>query len=149
MSAFVVDPYHVAYLHTYAIQRGAWDSDEPATTMFNECIRSVMYRYPHDAEGDLPGRIGYTTRLREDHRWALVMGESFEPGRVIAALACLDYQSCETPDWEQTPAYGYLKALERIAFSEAGIPPTDDYKVYSKLPGYDGTWEITAESRAA
>lgn len=148
MSAFVVDPYHVAYLHTYAIKRDAWDSDEPATTMFNECIRSVMHRYPQDAEGDLPGRIGYTTRLPEDHRWALVMNESFEPGRVLAALACLNYQSCETGDWEQTPAYAYVQQLKRLAFEDAGIQPSTDYAIYSKLPGYSETWEITAESRA-
>lgn len=149
MSAFVVDPYHVAYLHTYAVKHGLWDDDEPATTMFNECVRSVMYRYPQDAEGDLPGRIGYTTRLRDDHRWALIAGETFEPGRVIAAVHCLDYQSCETPDWESTPAYGYLQAIQRHVYAAAGIPIDAPYDVYSKVPGYEGTWEISKSRNAA
>jgi hypothetical protein len=92
--------------------------------------------------------IGYTSRLRDDHRWPLIAGEPFTPGRVIAAAACLDYQSCETPDWEQTPAYGYVEAIRRHAFADAGVAEDAPYEVYSKIPGYDGTWEITRPQAA-
>ncbi|GIW55025.1 MAG: hypothetical protein KatS3mg082_1429 [Nitrospiraceae bacterium] len=30
----------------------------------------------------------------------------------MKALGCYRYQSCETPDWEQTEAYQFCKALE-------------------------------------
>jgi hypothetical protein len=79
-----------------------------------ENVRSVRYRYPNDGPDDLPGpcdqgRVwGYQFRPITntlDARW------------VIKACDCLDYQSCETTDWEDTLAHAILTAIREDAIA--------------------------------
>jgi len=139
VSAFVVDPYHIRYLNTYASHHqvrtprredaSSMTHDEAATVLWNQNIRSVAYRYP-DSGDDLPGRIGFTSPMPDHTIWHHLAWDhgGFPAGRVLAALACLQYQSCETPDYYETVAYEYLDAIRHEA-----IRHTD---------GYDGAWEI-------
>ena len=49
----------------------------------------------------------------------------------LKAIRCLEYQSCEHPEWEQSAAHAFCENL-RLRLCEA-------------LPGYDDApWEITA-----
>jgi hypothetical protein len=53
-----------------------------------------------------------------------------EPVEVLKAIDCYEYQSCETPDWEQTEAHSFCQTLRR--------------QLIHQLPGYDqaDTWPI-------
>lgn len=149
MSAFIVDPYHIRYLNTYAAHHnvrtpdhkgGPMDGasmthDEAATMLWNQNVRSVAYRYP-DSGDDLPGMIGFTSELPDHTLWIHLPWNhlDFPPGKVLAALACLEYQSCETPDYRETQAFDYLEAIRRDAIR--------------RVDGYDGTWEIQAPAHA-
>ncbi len=51
------------------------------------------------------------------------------PVQVLKAVACLAYQSCETPDWTTTVACNILNEIKEFAIR--------------KLPGYEGAaWTI-------
>jgi hypothetical protein len=140
MSAFVVSRNHIIYLSTFAKRTNVYppkrpdgssfDHDEAATLLWNENVRSVAYRYRESDFDNLPGTIGDTSPLPIETLWISNAWE-WTPetaGRVLAALDCLEYQSCETPDYETTPAYEYLCAIRREAIR--------------RVNGYDGTWEI-------
>lgn len=48
---------------------------------------------------------------------------------IFKAIACYEYQSCETPDWEQSEAFAFCAALR--------------YELGTRLPGYDDAeWVI-------
>lgn len=140
MSAFVVDPYHVRYLNTYASSHNvrtpqredgsSYTHDEAATLLWNENVRSVAHRYHPSTYDDLPGMIGHTSPLPDDTIWRHLPWDvdHFPPGKVLAALACLEYQSCESPDYRETPAYEYLEAIRHDAIRH--------------VPGYDDVWEL-------
>lgn len=94
--------------------------------LVSENVRSVYHRYPDtdpDA-GDLPGPTDayyMGPYVYEDLRRDLT------PGEVFRAIDCLDYQSCEHPEWYASEAYAFLVALrkaycDRIADAEeAGL----------------------------
>lgn len=140
MSAFIVDPYHIRFLHTYASHHrvytprradgSSYTETEAACLLWNQNVRSVAYRYSDCRPDELPGRIGYTAPVADDAIWRPLPWDSIEftPGRVLGALACLEYQSCETPDYEETPAYAYLEAIRHEAIRH--------------VEGCDGAWEI-------
>lgn len=50
------------------------------------------------------------------------------PGKMLAAIDCYKYQACENREWEKSEALDFCQAL-------AG-------DVISKIPGYEGAWEI-------
>jgi hypothetical protein len=84
--------------------------------------RSVAYRY---SEGQNPCALTYCYKpTRKDvHLFHLRDAyDSTRPGAFITAsaalknIACYEYQSCETDDWEETEAYRFCEALkDRIA----------------------------------
>jgi len=138
MSAFIVDPYHIRWLNTYA---NRWQvrtpdagsnltHDEAATLLWNQNVRSVAYRYRDCRPDELPGMVGFTTEVPDNTVWQHVAYDSddFTPGHVLAALACLEYQSCETPDYRETAAYDYLEAIRHEAIR--------------RVDGFDSAWEI-------
>lgn len=53
---------------------------------------------------------------------------------VFKAIGCYEYQACETPDWEQSEAFRFCRALEQ--------------RTISRLPGFSDadTWGITRET---
>lgn len=90
-----------------------------AEMLYGENLRSVSHRYSSDkSSATLPGSHDATFTLRDFCRaW------DCDPVQVLKTIACLNYQSCETPDWEQTEAYAFLRALKNAAIQA--------------LPGYD------------
>lgn len=114
--------------------------------LVNENVRSVSYRYSEpgrtyyygaeaassmddlDADvGDLPGPCDayymgpyvYTNP-----------GRILTPGEVFKAIDCLDYQSCEHPEWRKTEAFAFLTALRE--------------QVCRSVDGYaDASWEMS------
>ena len=52
------------------------------------------------------------------------------PGKVFAAVDCLDYQSCEHDGWRSSEAYSFLRSL-RDAWCR-------------RCAGYEGTWEVAS-----
>lgn len=91
---------------------------EIGRTLLAENERSVMFRYPGETLGSMPGTVGetsasYTFKERRA-----------SPVAVLKALNCLDYQSCESDDWEGTEAYRIIGAIRN--------------RVITTLPGYQG-----------
>lgn len=102
-------------------------ADRIANILRDENIRSVHYRYPKLEPDELPGDIGDGFRKITAAR--LVNTRAYPPIEVIKACHCLAYQSCETEDWESTPAFRLLNLIEGAAVRQ--------------LPGYDDApWGI-------
>lgn len=130
MSAFVVSKKHIDSLVAFAIRHeyGAapyfyWkgephridNPDEAGALLWAENVRSVNYRYTAQTEPE-PYVFHWDTRV-------------LDPLQIIKACNCLDYQSCETPEWKDTRAFAMLDSIRERAIKE--------------LPGYDGAqWEI-------
>jgi len=130
MSAFIVCDEHISAMLQAAMPRypgdGSsyyWNNERHSLSgnyaigqkLVDENYRSVNYRYDEDEE---PRQFEYVPIRR------------YEAVEIIKACHCYEYQSCETPGWQETEAYAIVKALTRLA-------------TY-KLPGYgDAQWEIT------
>lgn len=110
-----------------------------ADTLYRENVRSVSYRYPNSGRDDLPGPIADAGFVGVTNRDLCNSGYLMIPAIVILkSCDCLEYQSCETPDYRQSVAYRLLNAIRRAAIRA--------------LPGYeDGPWgfELPARKRAA
>ena len=138
MSAFIVGHAHIDALLTYAVAKRlyfydpeaaearhitAQTADEIGRILLLENERSVAYRYP--GTNDLPGTIGEEANAYAFHYFTGPMSAL----QAIKAARCLDYQSCEHPEWEASLAKRIVDAIIVTAVAD--------------LPGYDKTaWEI-------
>lgn len=88
-----------------------------------ENYRSVAFRYRGDvAMLASPDRV---TMTAADWRRA----ETVTPATVLKQLDCIEYQSCETPDYETAPAYRLLQMIRSLAIRQ--------------VPGYeDAPWGV-------
>ena len=147
MSAFMVHPEHLKELAAYAGGIGtfgvrvtaSWLEDimgrhgislpRPWTTLDAvaeilraENARSVAYRY-----GEEPSTETVRAEMRPPR---------LGPVAILKMLACLEYQSCECPDYRESAAHQLIERLRVLAISE--------------LDGYeDAPWEYCgAEPRA-
>lgn len=136
MSAYTVTENHIIYLVAAALSRRinrgphgrfSWvqvrypgdvthriiDAGEMETVaafaseLWQENVRSVNYRYPND-----PAPVELFTITPHDiddmlHAW------EFDPVQVLKAIDCLEYQSCEHPEWETSSACSFLNRLRR------------------------------------
>jgi hypothetical protein len=143
MSAFIVDNRHIDAIVTYAIAkrvryfnpgnspREKWieitarNAEEIGRILLDENVRSVAHRY--------------SNRINDDERNASAI-YAYRPFptplaavEFIKACKCLEYQSCETDDWETTLAYRILRACIDSASS--------DLRGYERAP-----WEISDNS---
>ena len=103
MSAFVVSNKHLNTIISYAIEKeyfyGIDGSPEAmGEILFNENIRSVNYRYGDEIENNT-------------YQFERVNVSEFTARGIIKLVKCLDYQSCECPDYEQTKAFKALRSL--------------------------------------
>ncbi len=160
MSAYIVDRDHIVYLVEAGVHRGItrnislyWtgtkggtpdikrlrygDYDrmaEIASTLWRENVRSVSYRYPGEGADTLPGPVGEDYEITTDDFGTLRAGWSFEPVQVLKAIDCYIYQSCEHPEFYDSEAYDYCRALRSAAIHA--------------LPGYDdASWGAPKKSR--
>lgn len=133
MSAFVVSDEHINALISYARDcqvhvygfgsvvavRGS--EQKMAELLLAENIKSVCYRYKD--EDSVPPPIKYRHRA-----------VPLKPIEVIKACHCLDYQSCEHPEWKASMACALVKAILDVAIC--------------KLPGYnEAAWGLPAPER--
>lgn len=139
MSAYIVDPEHIHTL-LWAASRPfipygplRWYYDNPtrageATSdtldvvgqmLLDANAASVNYRYDEDE------LYVYAYQRPRHSTWTNV--------DLLKALACYEYQSCETADWATSQAHAFCAALR--------------HRLIQSLPGYDaGPWEITADT---
>ena len=153
MSAYICAPSHIGILAAYAAVNNCaiyeWRKNDNILTAQNvakglalENIRSVAHRYPNAKDGQRPGPnlkdadIVEACQIYAGHfakrlGGVVVMAEDvLEPIQVLKLVRCLDYQSCETDDWEMTLAAQQLRWISGEAIS--------------RLPGYEGAdWSFT------
>lgn len=129
-----VDPRYVKGLEKISEYRGEKLASAYADILYAENVRSVLHRYPNDTLDSAPGPMEKPEHIRVSMRDMVSPAYRLRPLAILKMCDCLDYQSCETDDWEDTPAYRLLNSIRRAAIRE--------------LPGYDGApWDYEA-SRA-
>ena len=120
MSAFICHNEHIKTLALYwglndtrGSQKSKEQIQETADIFFNENVRSVQCRYPNSAPDDLPGAFN----LKPPHitNRDLMYRKVTDPVHILKMCRCLEYQSCETDDWETTKAHKLLHETELVA----------------------------------
>lgn len=99
--------------------------------LWAENWRSLNARYPDTPtnRADTPGIIA---EVAKDYRYHAPHSDMLSPLQIIKACHCLNYQSCESDDYEQTLAFHILEAIERAAVR--------------KIPGYDDApWGLSED----
>jgi hypothetical protein len=145
MSAYICDKKHITFLvlaamsstinrhggqfrwyhneEAKALPAGDYDrAAEVANILWRENIRSVSYRYPNDkTSATLPGPNGGSFVVGPADFFAYMV--RFDPVQVLKSIDCLDYQSCEHPEWGASEAKAFLDRLTKACIQV--------------LPGYD------------
>ena len=124
-----INPHAWAGETKYVVQLAELTKEDMGRILYAENVRSVSYRYPNDTPDSIPGPIAngrcYSYTFRR------VDGIPFRAGWVIRSLDCLDYQSCECPDYRGTVAKALADEIRRMAVDE--------------LVGEDAPWGVTEE----
>lgn len=148
MSAYICDKNHFLYLVAAALSPRlvgrygpfSWFHDgqrhqlptgaperaaEVANMLHLENVRSVSHRYPGDkSSATLPGPIHPEAITAADF---LGCFETPDLAQLAKAIHCLEYQSCEHPEWKDSEAWAFLDALSGA--------------ILHALPGYeDAEW---------
>lgn len=115
MSAFVVTENHTDYLvHAFA----AWVEREcdPARmsdwahVLERENVRSVNFRYAGSSHVPEEAQAERRSVAKEPPL-------PLDPVTVLKAIACYEYQACETSDWEQSDAFAWSERLKAAALA--------------------------------
>lgn len=144
MSAFVVSDKHIKALVRFAAgkhenrlywrdENGAYSivkdprdvmqAEEVANILKAENVRSYCYRYPEEQATD------YNAPIELDP-FIFYRTMPVSAVQALKACNCYDYQTCETPDYEDTPAHRIISQIRQFAIMA--------------LPGYEGAaWEIS------
>jgi hypothetical protein len=138
-----VDPRYIKGLtHPEAAMRGLehFNAHELATlyadTLYQENIRSVRTRYPGDTWDSLPGPCIKPLHIIVQHGHFNHVNWALKPIAILKMCDGLEYQSCETEDWEQTVAYRLLESIRKAAIRT--------------LPGYeDAPWDYCKDEAKA
>lgn len=143
MSAYICDRDHIIYLvaaamHKSVNHRGSfsWYHDrqrselppgdfdraaDVANMLWQENIKSVSHRYPHESSATLPGPIDEDFVITAKDIPALLA--DFNPVQILKSCDCYAYQTCEHDEWEQSEAHTFIESLRSSA--------------WHSLPGYD------------
>ena len=117
MSAFIVEHEHIDALLTFVQENEVrlYAFNRPELTnanmtlvgreLLSENVRSVCHRYP-DAT---PDAETYTFQ-----RFAIPL----TPIEALKASHCLDYQSCEHDEWQESLAYATLQDINRACWTK-------------------------------
>ena len=115
--------------------KGKWDAEarralkvadyaqKTAQLLHDENVRSYNYRYRDLLDApEKPDKISVEKAYKGP---AMIR----DPLAILSLIDSLEYQSCETSDWEETPAYKILCKMRKFVVGE--------------LPGYDQVpWSI-------
>lgn len=145
MSAYIVQPEHAGLLAAYAVSelkneygtatlkqladdRPEVAAQNVARCLIQENIRSVAHHYPNDTDGNRPGPANLTDAqiVEAAALWAthyVKHGELPASATIFKLCDSLEYQSCETDDWDTTLACKQLNAIRSRAAK--------------RLPGYE------------
>ena len=157
MSAYICNPEHIGILAAYAAVNDCaiyrWRMSDSILTAQNvakglalENIRSVAHRYPDDKDGERPGPCLkdadiieacqiYAGHFAKRLGGVIVMAEDvLEPVQVLKLVSSLDYQSCETDDWEMTLAAQQLRWIMSDAISRLDGYEDADWSFTGSLP---------------
>ena len=157
MSAHIVNPEHIGILAAYAAVNDCaiyeWRMRDSILTAQNvakglalENIRSVAHRYPDDKDGERPGPCLkdadiieacqiYAGHFAKRLGGVIVMAQDvLEPVQVLKLVSSLDYQSCETDDWEMTLAAQQLRWIMSDAISHLDGYEDADWSFTGSLP---------------
>ena len=155
MSAFVVGKEHINKICTAALlarygkmtyyyneERHPVDDetiDSIGQMLLDENVKSVMYRYKDSQLTDLPGKTDAEYIIPFKY---IVELSSLSGIQIIKLIQCLEYQSCEHPEWKTSEAYAFLEALIRRQFDR--IPGYDDAKWEWTEPieNYKNIWRV-------
>ena len=89
-------------------------ADRIGTMLTAENVRSVAYRYPGETRlpGTYPNGEGdwIAPYVHDPYRRRIGQPSAVQ---VLKAIGCYEYQSCESPDWEQSEAFAFCDALRR------------------------------------
>ena len=155
MSAFVVDQEHIrtlvwAGLHYSHPATLCWPIEDPENTPTPEGIETLFGQTIRRLDKDTASTVGQILlsenarsvnyRYDEDEHFVYDHGApahtAWAPVELLHALACYEYQACETPGWHRSEARAICDALRAT--------------LVRCLPGYDeGPWEITPEDLPA
>lgn len=132
MSAFLVNPYHINALVSWAAFKAGpnivsyyWggrrrnirgDEARIASVLYAENVRSVNARY-----NECDPAHGFRFKCEPQACY-------LKPGQILGALHCLEYQSCESSDWRESEAFAIVRGIE--------------YAAIRMVDGYDGAWEL-------
>lgn len=75
--------------------------DSAGRILWVENLRSLMYRYPADKDGDRPGPIGFKDAEAYEYTHTPVYND---PLAARAIVKSYQYQSCEHPGWQDSLA---------------------------------------------
>ena len=139
MSCFIVNEKHINTLVNYLKEKSKFQTTieiegkrlslhDPSTltkvgnVLVCENFRSYNYRYDEHENS-------YIYNYHFD--WDIL---NMNPVQIIKACHCLNYQSCECPDYNESEAKRIIDTIKTIAICN--------------LPGYDeAKWEITEEKK--
>lgn len=129
MSAYVVSAKHLAYIGV-ALARSRNPGHpapsqvvELARPLAEENIRSVAYRYSEEGEPIEPLMEKVAVEAEK------LSSAKLEPVQLLKAIACLEYQSCEHPEWAASKVKKELNELRHYTIGH--------------LPGYDkAEWSL-------
>lgn len=150
MSAWIVPKAHIDYMVSAGWALGRrnrstlrWFDSEPDTRTYSPGIAitvdSVTWANQHRRELDLltAGQTGAMlwaeNRRSVNHRYAedeleevyefrQVDTSDLDPVRVLRAISCYEYQSCEHPDWQRSEAWQFCHVLKESAIDALGEP---------------------------
>lgn len=132
MSAYIVEREHIAYLIDAAERLASrqrsnfsWYHEgqrheltdhetEAGQMLWDENVRSVNYRYA-DSLPSTRTHLGLDEQEVYKHHSKARL--AIDPVQVLKSIRCLEYQSCETPDWEASSAHAFLRSLMLYAIS--------------------------------
>lgn len=83
-----------------------------AKILTNANFESMKYRYPDHDHGDMELYLSrvYKFSMRDD-----IGGKDLNVFQFLKFLHCLNYQSCEHPDYEKSLAYKFIRIAEEKA----------------------------------
>lgn len=134
MSAFVVHPSHVGLLAAAAAikvydLKGEYFAQRLAEHMMQENINSVLYKY-QDIKKDVEfykknGKRFVELAMRYARHYLKNFPDWIKDCDIYNMSACINYQSCEHPEWEQSTAYSVVTRLkEQFVHAEYCENPT-------------------------
>jgi hypothetical protein len=97
--------YHDDVYHSFTLDM----ADEIGQMLLDENVASVRYRYQDSPLTELPGKTNNEWLF--PFRYSPFAHRVPTPVEAIKLIRCYNYQSCEHPQWNSSPAKSFCQAL--------------------------------------